>query len=76
MSAMSAFTSLDQPMPTVQPPAQVRGVCGLGESRCEGLCQHSRKVLSVNQTLEICFDAESWAPSQSDSQAREGAVDK
>ncbi|NWW53160.1 ZN341 protein, partial [Pedionomus torquatus] len=29
MSAMSAFTSLDQPMPTVQPPAQVRGTCGL-----------------------------------------------
>lgn len=25
MSAMSAFTSLDQPMPTVQPPVQVRG---------------------------------------------------
>ncbi|NWQ82581.1 ZN341 protein, partial [Columbina picui] len=28
MSAMSAFTSLDQPMPTVQPPVQVRGTHG------------------------------------------------
>ncbi|XP_074698875.1 zinc finger protein 341 isoform X4 [Strix aluco] len=27
MSAMSAFTSLDQPMPTVQPPAQVPSQC-------------------------------------------------
>ncbi|KFW63416.1 Zinc finger protein 341, partial [Pygoscelis adeliae] len=67
MSAMSAFTSLDQPMPTVQPPAQVRGTCGPRESRCMGPCLHSRRVLLVDQTLEICFDAESWAPSQSNS---------
>lgn len=76
MSAMSAFTSLDQPMPTVQPPAQVRGTCGSGESCCMGPCLHSRRVLLVDQTLEICFDAESWAPSQCDSQAQEGVMDK
>ncbi|NXR54665.1 ZN341 protein, partial [Hippolais icterina] len=32
MSAMSAFTSLDQPMPAVQPPVQVRGTWGSRES--------------------------------------------
>jgi len=38
MSAMSAFTSLDQPMPAVQPPVQVRGTCGLKGLYFLGLC--------------------------------------
>lgn len=76
MSAMSAFTSLDQPMPTVQPPAQVRDMFGPGGSCCMGTCLHSRRVLLVHQTLEICFEAQSCVPSQCDSQAWERGKDK
>lgn len=54
MSAMSAFTSLDQPMPAVQPPVQVRG---------SGLWLGSRKTQLVDQSLVICFQVGSQAPS-------------
>ncbi|NXT73539.1 ZN341 protein, partial [Zapornia atra] len=59
MSAMSAFTSLDQPMPAVQPPAQVRAMCG-PILLCGAMLAQQE---SPGSRSDICFDAESWSPS-------------
>ncbi|NXX98483.1 ZN341 protein, partial [Centropus bengalensis] len=58
MSAMSAFTSLDQPMATVQPPAQVRGAMGApGQPSTGGSgvveVYSSPAPLATNSTVEI-----------------------